>query len=345
MTQPKPLFTIAIPTWNRGQLLKKSLEQLQLELVHTEAGQVEILVSDNASSDDTQLIVQRLIKDGLSITSIRNEVNVGSDANIAACFNKASGKYVLILGDDDLFVDHSLSKVLSILCAKEYGVVYLRAYGFEQDFRKEFPGKYGTNREYTDNADYLVRLSSRMTFISSCIINRDLLPDVNANEYCGSNLVQVELVLQAALAAKQNYYVGEYIIACFRNNSSGYDYSTVFVNNLCSILDKYQSERFSATAVRCIENNMLLAFYPYHLTMQRINNPEIDKTTLDNFNRRFHGHRFFSIFVLPILNLPRPLAIFWGAIMMFVGRSLNGDLNRVFYFGWHKIKKQFKKLN
>ena len=47
-----PLLTIGIPTYNRAKFLRRLLEQLRTELAGLD-GQVEVLVSDNASTDDT----------------------------------------------------------------------------------------------------------------------------------------------------------------------------------------------------------------------------------------------------------------------------------------------------
>ena len=80
---PKPLLTVAIPTWNRASYLALNLSQLRKEAaLHGLAG-VELLVSDNASSDATAEVVERARREGLAITSIRNPENIGSDANIA----------------------------------------------------------------------------------------------------------------------------------------------------------------------------------------------------------------------------------------------------------------------
>ena len=51
MTLP-PVLTIAIPTWNRGSYLAQNLAQLHAELREVPPGRVEVLVSDNHSTDD-----------------------------------------------------------------------------------------------------------------------------------------------------------------------------------------------------------------------------------------------------------------------------------------------------
>ena len=245
----KPILTISIPTYNRSTFLAQTLEQLNSELMSCNAESVEILISDNASPDDTELVVKRFISGGLAIKYIRNDKNIGSDANIAQCFNLAAGHFVLILGDDDLFVDNALSNLLASLSKANYGVVCLRSYGFDNDFRKEYPGGFGSNKSYDNSATFLADIGPLMTLISGCVINKSLLSGIDANDYCGEHLVQVHLVIRSAITAEHNLFMSRYMIACKRNNSSGYNFPQVFVKNVGEVkYASYGQKTASATA-------------------------------------------------------------------------------------------------
>ena len=102
---------------------------------------IEIIVSDNDSTDNTAEVVNDAISKGLNIRYIRNETNIGSDANFAQCFNLATGKYVMIMGDDDQFTTSAISSILQQLehAKEDYGVVFLKAYAFEQSAELELP--------------------------------------------------------------------------------------------------------------------------------------------------------------------------------------------------------------
>ena len=76
----QPLFSICIPTYNRAELLEYCLEHLrELERFRKP---FEIIVSDNASTDDTRRIVER--KQALlpSLRYSRQSANVGASAII-----------------------------------------------------------------------------------------------------------------------------------------------------------------------------------------------------------------------------------------------------------------------
>src|SRR4051812_41815877 len=110
------LLTIAIPTYNRANYLDINLNQLARNLRQLEnAAEVEIIVSDNASTDNTAQVVNKYIEQGIKINYHRNSTNTGFDGNFNQCISKATGKYFWLFGDDDLLFNNSLTKVIRIL--------------------------------------------------------------------------------------------------------------------------------------------------------------------------------------------------------------------------------------
>ena len=332
-----PLLTIAIPTWNRAALLRLTLEQINREISGLPAGLLEVLVSDNCSSDDTRAVVEQVVESGLPVNYIRNRENIGSDANIAQCFNSAQGEYVHILGDDDLIVDGGLEILMSHLSCNVYGVVCFRPYGFEFDFRKEHPGFGGRERIFNDGGEFLAAIGPYMTLISSCVINRKMLSPLDAQQFCGGALVQVHLVIRAALASGVNLYIDKYMIACMRNNSGGYDFSTVFVTELGKIFDSYCSAGLTKNAVAAIENRLIAGYYPFYLLRQLLTGTGDLPETRKRFAGRFTGRRFYYLWLAPLFWLPRPFAVAWGAVITIVGRSVCGDFRRGLIFAWNRL--------
>ncbi|MGA8731553.1 MAG: glycosyltransferase family 2 protein, partial [Terracidiphilus sp.] len=128
MANETPLLTFAIPTFNRpgslSKLLAILLEQLQEET------RVELIVSDNASPDETADVVSRYQASGLPIRYLRNHTNLGADRNILNCFEQSTGKYVWIFSDDDVIAPGTLDRVLRVLSSHVYDLVCIRAYFF-----------------------------------------------------------------------------------------------------------------------------------------------------------------------------------------------------------------------
>lgn len=333
-----PLLTIAIPTWNRAAYLQLNLKQLSGQISKA-ANNIEILISDNCSTDETPAVVAGFVEQGLPIRYIRNSENVGSDFNIAQCFNEAAGRYVLILGDDDLLIDGSLVLLLALLDKKQYGVLSMRPYGYENDFRREHPGGCSRIHEFTDAGDFVVALGAFSTLISANIISKELLSGVDARKFCGSNLVQTHLVYRAVLAAEVNVCIDQYLVACKRNNSGGYDFSQVFVDRFEAILDECHVLGLSREAIVKLERRLLIGYYPFYIWRQRLGGGEDLDAAWERFRIRYDGRLAFHLFVAPIFRLPRRVALVWGAMAIVVGRVFNGDARRGLSFALHRLTK------
>lgn len=93
---PGPLVTVAVSTYNRASGYLR--EALECALRQTYAP-LEIVVVDNASTDDTGRLVASLSDD--RVRYVRNEKNVGANGNFNACLQHARGAYFLLLHDDD----------------------------------------------------------------------------------------------------------------------------------------------------------------------------------------------------------------------------------------------------
>lgn len=100
-----PLVSIAIPTYNRADSYLK--DALNSALAQTYPN-VEIIVSDNASTDHTETLVKEL-KDP-RIRYFKQSRNIGMLNNSNFCLEQAQGAYFLLLCDDDI-IDSDIVQV------------------------------------------------------------------------------------------------------------------------------------------------------------------------------------------------------------------------------------------
>jgi glycosyltransferase involved in cell wall biosynthesis len=116
----KKLLTIAIPTYNRAQLLDKQLAWVAQAIAGLES-ECEIFVSDNCSTDNTQEVIKKWQKNLSHITfkSSRNYENIGVMRNIIHCLKSATTKYVWTIGDDDPIQDKAVAYVINQLKKNE----------------------------------------------------------------------------------------------------------------------------------------------------------------------------------------------------------------------------------
>lgn len=108
-----PILSISIPTYNRAHCLGDCLESIVSQLTDPELlERVEIVISDNASTDTTRALVDGFMARYKNIHYFCNSENLGFDKNILAVVEKSRGTYCLTLGDDDALLPGALALIL-----------------------------------------------------------------------------------------------------------------------------------------------------------------------------------------------------------------------------------------
>lgn len=97
MSQNAPLVSIGIPTFNRERLIGRAIESA----LHQDHPHVEIVISDNASTDSTGEICRRYAQEHPRVRCIRQPQNLGAIKNFDAVRQQSSGDFFMWLGDDD----------------------------------------------------------------------------------------------------------------------------------------------------------------------------------------------------------------------------------------------------
>ena len=147
MKRQCPVLSICIPTYNRLPYLRELFGFLLPQIDLVENGMVELVVSDNVSTDGTADYLRSIHRDYLRRWT--NETNIGGDRNFLKCIQEARGDYVWLVGDDDLVAPDAVARVLK--CIEEHRPGLLIS-----DI-----GSRSLSGEYVDYRDYLVRECSR----------------------------------------------------------------------------------------------------------------------------------------------------------------------------------------
>jgi glycosyltransferase involved in cell wall biosynthesis len=119
-----PILSICIPTYNRAHYLENALLSILYQFKDDPelASQVEVVVSDNASPDNTKALVERYQSRIPRLTYNRNEENVGPDRNVLKAVECASGTYGWYLGDDDTIVNGALRTIVDLCQDQTYDI-------------------------------------------------------------------------------------------------------------------------------------------------------------------------------------------------------------------------------
>ena len=230
----RAILTLCIPTYNRGAALKGNIEIIAEQLKEIRDGEVEFIVSDNCSTDNTLEVVNHFIDAGIPIILNKNESNLGSTGNFLKCINLATGKYVLLLGDDDYLAPGALKYLLKCLNNKDYGLLHIDVHS---------PIEYPLT-EFDDINDYLKKINRQLTWMSGNIFRKEIVEKVgDPTRYMNSYLLQMPFFLTSALEYSNNAITGERIIEMdagkkFKvlNGGERYGFIKVFANNFLGIL-------------------------------------------------------------------------------------------------------------
>lgn len=114
-----PLVSIGIPTYNRADGF---LRECIGSAINQTYANIEIIISDNCSADDTAMLVHSF--EDPRIRYYRQDVNIGGNNNFNFCLEKARGVYFLLLHDDDL-IDADFIEVClqAVNCKGDTGII------------------------------------------------------------------------------------------------------------------------------------------------------------------------------------------------------------------------------
>lgn len=188
----KIVLSICIPTYNRGKALVKNLNHL----TSFKSDEIEIVVSDNCSQDDTEGRTKKN-KDP-RIKYFRNESNLGFDKNLLKCCERANGMYYLFLSDEDILDLETLPWIIEYI-KKSNNITQI--IGSVGDLR---PGKrkiyYNPGDQiYKSGHNALVKILFENGYLSGVILRNDAIDIVHAKNYIGISYMHHVLMAQAML--------------------------------------------------------------------------------------------------------------------------------------------------
>jgi glycosyltransferase involved in cell wall biosynthesis len=151
----RPRVSVCIPTYNRAGYLRLSIESV----LSQSFGDWELIVADNASTDETAAVVASFTDP--RIRYVRNEVNLGMTGNFNRCLELARGEFVAMLCDDDQMLSDNLARKVAVLEANpEVGFVHSNI--FRIDENGEVIGEHWIEDDGQDHVESAARCFPRL---------------------------------------------------------------------------------------------------------------------------------------------------------------------------------------
>ena len=120
----QPLISIILPTYNGSRYLEKSIESCLCQSYRN----IELIVVDDCSTDDTPSIIEHYSRSDLRIKAVRNDVNMKLPSSLNKGFSLARGEYFTWTSDDNLFGKDALQVLSDHIQAEGSDIVYSSYY-------------------------------------------------------------------------------------------------------------------------------------------------------------------------------------------------------------------------
>ena len=311
MSQPK--LSICIPTYNRAFYLDLLLQSITSQISCNETS-IELVISDNASSDNTNEIVKKYINEGFKLEYLQNVTNIGPDRNIAQCFIRAKGEYVWIVGDDDALILGALSSVMEIISTSKYGLIYLSAIGYNKVFPSNVRVETSIKKIECTKVKFARYVNIFLTFISGNIINKNIFlkysSDAFITQYYETSLVQLSWTYLVLIKADSFLYIKTPLVISKIGNTGGYSLFQTFSKNLFNITSTSLSTQ--PKIMRIIINSAIISFFPSIIvSRKKLNNFNSENNIEQLLKETFHGFPYFWIFIFPLFKINKVFSLSW----------------------------------
>lgn len=110
-TPGPPRVTVCIPAYNHGEFLADALESALAQSY----GDIEVVVSDNRSTDNTREVVERFQQRDPRVRYELAPTHTGMQENFNRCLQLARGEYVKFLCADDVLESACVERMLAVL--------------------------------------------------------------------------------------------------------------------------------------------------------------------------------------------------------------------------------------
>ena len=201
-------LSVIIPTYNRASYLSQCLHSI----LSSSYENLEVIVSDNASQDDTQAVVSSFTDNRLRY--YRNDTNIGAELNILKLVEYASDGYIFCLGDDDFLNEGAISEIIEMIHRNPGVGVILSALN-RLDARTDRPFSdyvpYPHSRLFNSGEESLVALLWVARSFPTITIRRDLIDIDGAKRHVDSMYPQVYLV-GSAMKRAPTYYTDKRLV-------------------------------------------------------------------------------------------------------------------------------------
>lgn len=306
-----PTLSICIPTFNRLSFLRECLASVD-SMARPAGLSLEIVISDNGSTDGTRDFLTGLDSSVTSRRVLLQTVNIGAERNFRALAKAATGRFIWILGDDDLVEADGLTLIFERI-AQGASTVVCNYSVWDRQMRSIVAAhglKGATDASFFNSDRVMSRFGLNLGYISSVVMRRDLFLLVTDAEYEQFTSYGFPFMYAAFVGLKKECHLAFVQTPLVRNragNSGDYDWYRYFVTGSCLIFERLAVEHgYSRLAIAVAKNRSLLQYVLRQVLSARLKQgarPRVGRLLWDNYRHL----PMYWLGVLPALFVPRTL--------------------------------------
>jgi glycosyltransferase involved in cell wall biosynthesis len=308
------LLTIGIPVYNGEKTIKKTLQSILSAAAGKGADNFEVLISDNASTDNTRAVLEEIGTQFPDIIRCRfNDANLGFDANIDQIVLSARGKYVWLLGCGEILSLRSLEVIFKELVSSKYDNILLNFDIYEEENNifssiSVFDGTiYGT---YKSSDLFFRETITGITPLSANIVKTSsYLKIINIPLYeVGWGHVERIVDMLAREEYSGSFVIGDICFTLIRENDGWWTRSGNLLKNnlsLYRIISRMSAKGYSPTTVKCITDHManVSSLVSYIITAGK-QGITVDSSTRAEMKKLYGKRLGFWLIVFPVSLIP-----------------------------------------
>ena len=279
----EPFISICIPSYNRPDELYRLLKSIDASFYDD----IEIVICEDMSPrrDEVRAKVKEYSKNSVfDIRYYENDDNLGYDKNLRELIKKASGEYIVFMGDDDWFVPKALDKFIGFLKNhRELGYVLKTHILIHDDGAQELFKYFSESIFFEKGVDAYLKLFRKSVFISGFTFKREYGLDYLVDYFDGTLLFQLYLLAEITIRYPSAFCdipltaqdrTGTPFFGSSKSESSLYTPNTITVDNSINFMKgffkitEYMDEKYGLNSTQYIRKEFSKYSYPV-LSIQR----------------------------------------------------------------------------
>lgn len=235
----KELISVCVASYNSASTILETLESILAQTYGSEY--IELLISDDASTDHTVSIVDRWVREHeskfLRLVFIKHKYNIGVTKNFNSLWKAASQRWIKSIAADDILMPECLKKNVDFMLENNVkSVVFSKMQSFNRDADgshrnfEEYPSVFQQKILRSDRSsqyNYLINAGG-LAVTPSSFINRELLTKVGFADERFPMIEDYPLWIKIIESGQKFYFLNEITVKYRKGDSVSQSTSLLF---------------------------------------------------------------------------------------------------------------------